>query len=77
MPEMIDLWTTLGNECLCQAYEIIKNEAISTRERVEIASKLANLAIELDAVNLRWERGNRLGASPYLEIRSGLPPKVN
>lgn len=45
MPEMIDLWTTLGNECLCQAYEIIKNEAISTRERVEIASKLANLAI--------------------------------
>ncbi len=58
----MDLWTAIGNECLIQAWELMKKKATLAPIEVKMVSELVDIAIKMDSVNYRWERGTRLGS---------------
>ena len=59
MPRNKNLWEEVGNYCLKQALEVLNKETIPSIEEVEIVSKLVNIAIAIDSLNLQWTAQSR------------------
>lgn len=62
MEAEMDLWTAIGNECLTQAWKLMKKKTTLEPMEVKVVSELVDIAIKMDSINYRWERGTRLGS---------------
>ena len=50
-----DWWSIVGNGCLEWAAQLLNTETTPTEETVEMVSRLVNIAISIDTLNLHWE----------------------
>lgn len=58
MGEATDLWGKVENRCLKQIFRIAKQETLTEEDLRQIRS-LAEIAIQIDMLNLRWEAESR------------------
>lgn len=72
-----DLWASVGNKCLSHADELLKGETVPTAATVETVEKLVEIAIAIDALNLRWTEQNRFCAQAFRGQLSGQTSREN
>ncbi len=65
MEEKNNLWVQVGNKCLSHALTLLENETVPTAATVETVRGLVEIAISIDALNLRWEQQTRRGAAAF------------
>lgn len=54
--EPLDLRNQTERLCLAQAMRLLKIESTPTAETIGMAKELVEMALEIDALNLQWER---------------------
>lgn len=60
---MDDKWEAIGNRCLDLALTELEKATVPTAVTVETVGKLVGIAIEIDALKLRWKQQTRYGAA--------------
>lgn len=73
---MEDLWTKIGSRCLELADKSL-DEAVPTAATVETVKRLVDIAISIDALNLRWATQTRCGASVFPDQAFSRPKAKN
>lgn len=69
MPEKINLWEDVGNECLRKALHILKISSDGDGMAPELVKEWVDIAISIDDLSLRWEQKIQTGNSPFQRLQ--------
>lgn len=65
--ETNNLWYEVGNKCLEHAKSLLDSETATTAATIEAVTGLVEVAIAIEALNLRWNEKNQFSEADFLK----------